>query len=158
MWEKEPFERTLSDRPSRGFREKFPPFARTVSLLFLLTLSVWFFPSRYLFTSLAPNAHIVTVSGLVRRAPEGTPLPHAVVYSDRELAVTDESGVFELKAREGTKLRFEAEGFEPTSVTVKRKEPIVVLLFPEKPAPGAPKTSAESSSDAAGGGAPGTSR
>jgi len=154
MWEKEPFERTLSDRPSRGFKEKFPPFARTVSLLFLLTLSVWFFPSRYLFTPLAPNVHIVTVSGLVRRAPEGTPLPQAVVYSDRELALTDERGLFELKARMGTKLRFEAEGFEPTSVTVKRKEPIIVLLFPEKPAP---KNPAESSSDA-GDGAPGTSR
>ena len=136
MWEKEAAEQTVNEDSTGRLGHRMAHLARVMALIFLLTLAVWVLPHMDgIFCSLSPDANLVNVSGVVRAAPHGIPLPQATVYSDRDLAVTEQNGIFRVKSGKGTVLRIEAPGFQPTQLRVKDHTPLIVLLFPDKDEP-----------------------
>jgi hypothetical protein len=135
MWEKERSEQTQRTQPARVPADQLVRWLRLAGLALLAALAVWAFPRRHLVAPLDPRAQAVPVSGLVRGAPSGLPLPAATVVSDRELAVTDEKGFFRLSARRGSRLVIDAPGYQTAQMTVAGEAPVIVLLFPEKPPP-----------------------
>ena len=135
LWEKEQSEQTLHTREPKSLGDRFSRYARLAGLFVLATAAVWLFPRQGLFCSLSPGADSLTVPGIVKAAPRGLPLPQATVYSDRDLAVTDDGGSFRIAARRGSFLTVEAPGFEPAQCMVRNDAPLILLLFPEKVPP-----------------------
>jgi hypothetical protein len=132
MRENEPSEHhTRTDRPPEGGGDRLYVVVRLVGLGFLLTLAVWALPPRYILYPLASEAVTVPVSGVVKAAPHGAPVARATVTSDRDLAVTDEHGVFRLSSGKGAWLTIEATGFQTAQLKVRNEAPLVLLLFPE---------------------------
>ena len=112
-------------------------YARLGGIIAILGIGLWTFPRHYLLCALSPRAEIITVTGVVKAAPHGKPIPRATVYSDRDLAIADENGVFRLAALKGACLTVEASGYEQGQSVVGNEAPVFFLLFPEKGQPAA---------------------
>ncbi len=135
MQEKEPSEQTLSESLVKSLTQRLSALSKLIALLFLCIMAIWVLPHHYILQPLSPGANLVTVSGVVKAAPHSTPLSGAVVYSDRELVITDKNGAFRIESQRGFSIHVEAPGYQPLQSKVKDATPLILLLFPE-PVPG----------------------
>jgi hypothetical protein len=138
MWEKEPSRQTLDARDPTQWGERVFRYARLGGILAIVGIGLWAFPRHYLLCALSPRPEILTVTGVVKAAPHGKPIPRATVYSDRDLAIADDNGVFRLTALKGAALTVDASGYEQGQSMVSNEAPVFFLLFPEKGHPAAP--------------------
>jgi hypothetical protein len=100
----------------------------------LCVLGALGFPGRGgILASIRAEAAVVTLTGIVKGAPRGAPLPGALVFSDKEVCLTDAHGFFRLNSGKGSCLRFEAQGYATLRLTTENERPLTILLFPEAP-------------------------
>lgn len=112
-------------------RDKLSTSGKILLVLFLLTLSIWIFPGEGgIFKSLVQEKEHLTITGLVKAAPYETPIPNAMVCSDRELVLTDDKGFFRLLSARDAVLRIEAKGYEKAKSRITDRAPLVFLLTP----------------------------
>ena len=132
MWDREPSGRTTRGSTAGARSDHVSQGAKLAGAILLLALAVWLVPRHDgIFTSLSPRARRVTVTGIVRTAPHSAPLAGAMVYSDRDLVLTDANGLFRLSAEKGTLIQVEAAGYGPAHHTVEDESPVIFMLFPE---------------------------